>query len=121
MTQQLEKLNLLRLHKTLEYLNTQRGIKRARFTVANLKRLVKADSMMLETIGIDKLIEESLKNPTTQPDVDLRSLIPSEVGISGSLTVEDLRSAYGEQRSKHPGIGPSSRELEEAKRRNNQQ
>jgi hypothetical protein len=116
-SQQLDKLNQLRLHRVLEHLAMQRGVKRARFTIKNLQQLVRNDRDFLRTIELDDIIAQAVKNPIPEPNVDIRSLIPKGAGIPTSQQESDVGSANRAQRSKHPGIGPSSSELEQGIRR----
>ncbi len=108
----MNELNLLRLTRSLEHLEMQRGIKQARLIRKNLVRLLSNDQLLLETVGLQNTIRKSLSNRIPVVDVPLDVLVP-ESNLPKGVSSEEIMSRYKMQLTPTPKTGPSSTDLQQ--------
>jgi len=109
----LKELNLLRLTRSLEHLEMQRGIKQSKLTKKNLARLLHNDRLMLETVGLQDTIRKSLSNRIPVVDVPLDDLVPETTKLPKGTSAEEIVTRYKMQGIPKPKTGPSSTDIQQ--------
>ena len=115
----LKELNLLRLTRSLEHLEMQRGIKQSKLTKKNLARLLHNDRLMLETVGLQDTIRKSLSNRIPVVDVPLDDLVPETTKLPKGTSAEEIVTRYKMQGIPKPKTGPSSTDIQQFLETNN--
>jgi hypothetical protein len=109
----LKELNLLRLTRSLEHLEMQRGIKQSKLTKKNLARLLHNDRLLLETVGLQDTIRKSLNNQIPMIDVPLDDLVPDTTKLPKGTSAEEIALRYKKQGIPKPRTGPSSTDIQQ--------